>query len=100
MKFSENKAHSANYRSKNELFMRRCRHYKAKESKAEFVSVRYRYRDSLINILCMGVDQKSISQEKVYGNGGQADAVLLVSLDTDTGQVTVLNLSRDTITDR
>lgn len=37
MSFSENEAHSANYRSKNELFMRRCRHYKAKGSKAEWL---------------------------------------------------------------
>lgn len=69
------------------------------EDEISYKGVRYRYRDSLINILCMGVDQKSISQEKVYGNGGQADAIALVSLDTETGQITVLNISRDTMTD-
>lgn len=42
MKFSENEAHSANYRSKNEIFMRRCRHYKAKESKAESLDLNIR----------------------------------------------------------
>lgn len=39
MNISENEAHSAIYCSENEYFARRCRHYKAKESKAEFVSV-------------------------------------------------------------
>lgn len=69
------------------------------EGEISYNGVRYRYRDSLINILCMGVDQKSIAEEKVYGNGGQADAVILVSLDTDTGEITFLNLSRDIMTD-
>ena len=41
MNISENEAHSAIYCSENEYFARRCRHYKAKESKAESVSVPY-----------------------------------------------------------
>lgn len=54
MKFSENEAHSANYRSKNELFMRRCRHYKAKESKAEWLGeilsgIKMGYDDGIIH---------------------------------------------------
>ena len=69
------------------------------ENEISYNGKRYRYRESLINILCMGVDQKSISKEKSYGKGGQADAVFLVSLDTETGQITVLNLSRDTMAD-
>ena len=35
MNFSENEAHFEIYRSKNEHFARRCRHYKSKDSKAE-----------------------------------------------------------------
>ena len=35
--FSENEVHSAIYYSENEFFARRCRHYKAKESKAEWL---------------------------------------------------------------
>ena len=37
MNNSENEAHSAIYCSKNEYFARRCRHYKAKESKAKWL---------------------------------------------------------------
>ena len=40
MNISENEAHSAIYCSENEYFARRCRHYKAKESKAEWLSSR------------------------------------------------------------
>ena len=38
MNISENEAHSAIYCSENEYFARRCRHYKAKESKAEWLA--------------------------------------------------------------
>ena len=40
MNFSENEAHSEIYRSKNEHFARRCRHYKSKDSKAEWLPSR------------------------------------------------------------
>lgn len=48
MKISDNEAHSATYRSENEHFARRCRHYKAKESKAEWLG--YRKYDTLTKI--------------------------------------------------
>lgn len=38
MKISDNEAHSATYRSENEHFARRCRHYKSKDCKAESLS--------------------------------------------------------------
>ena len=40
MNISENEVHSAIYCSENEYFARRCRHYKAKESKAEWLPSR------------------------------------------------------------
>lgn len=40
MNISENEVHSAIYCSENEYFARRCRHYKAKESKAEWLAER------------------------------------------------------------
>lgn len=50
MNISENEAHSAIYCSKNEYFARRCRHYKSKDSKAEWLAERIswletRYKD-------------------------------------------------------
>ena len=54
MNISENEAHSAIYCSENEYFARRCRHYKAKESKAEWLASRIswlemRYGDQKIH---------------------------------------------------
>ena len=40
MNFLENEAHFEIYRSKNEHFARRCRHYKSKDSKAEWLPSR------------------------------------------------------------
>lgn len=40
MNISENEVHLAIYCSENEYFARRCRHYKAKESKAEWLASR------------------------------------------------------------
>lgn len=50
MKISDNEAHSATYRSENEHFARRCRHYKSKDCKAEwlvsiFSGLKIRYDD-------------------------------------------------------
>lgn len=41
MKISDNEAHSATYRSENEHFARRCRHYKSKDCKAEFIPMNF-----------------------------------------------------------
>lgn len=63
----------------------------------------YEKKDSIINILCMGIDKTaaelSAEGEVLYGNGGQADTIFLAVLDTETGELTLLNLSRDTMTD-
>ena len=40
MNFSENEVHSLILRSENEHFARRCRHYKSKDSKAEWLPSR------------------------------------------------------------
>lgn len=48
MNISENEVHSAIYCSENEYFVRRCRHYKAKESKAELVSQHTLWRSSFL----------------------------------------------------
>ena len=42
MKISDNEAHSATYRSENEHFARRCRHYKSKDCKAEWLGEIFR----------------------------------------------------------
>ena len=66
----------------------------------------YEKKTSVINILCMGIDktaeelEEDAEQEEVlYGNGGQADTVFLAVLDLETGKLTLLNISRDSMTD-
>lgn len=63
----------------------------------------YAKKASLINILCMGVDNKTTmpteEDEVVNGSAGQSDTVFLAVLDAETGELTLLNISRDSMTD-
>lgn len=63
----------------------------------------YEKKDTVINILCMGIDRtstmESVNEDVPYGDGGQADSIFLAVMDTTTGQLSLLNISRDTITD-
>lgn len=56
----------------------------------------YELNKDLTTVLVMGVDRRSIQETTYAGTGGQADVVLLVALDTSTGESTVLNISRET----
>lgn len=61
----------------------------------------YRYREELINILCLGIDRATdLTEYDISGNriqNGQSDAILLVSIDTENGRVRVLAVPRDTM---
>jgi len=60
----------------------------------------YRFNESRTNILCIGVDKTSLDLENgVVGSGGQADTLVLLSIDTATGEMDALSISRDTMTD-
>ena len=63
----------------------------------------YKKRDSVINILCLGVDKREIDPDpdevEIYGDAGQADTIFLAALDTVTGKLKLLNISRDTMAD-
>lgn len=62
----------------------------------------YNYRDDVISILLMGIDymadEKSWDEDTV-SNGGNADMLGLVILDTKTFDFSILYIPRDTITD-
>ena len=51
----------------------------------------YTYNTSMIHILCMGIDSK---EDKV----GQADALMLLTLDRENKKISVLAIDRDTMT--
>ena len=61
---------------------------------------KYKYNENLSNILCMGVDVRGkLVEHEEWGSSGQADSNMLISYDTETGQVKVLAISRDTMTE-
>lgn len=61
---------------------------------------KYLFNENVTSILCMGVDKEEIAQDDtVIGNGGQADMLMLVILDTKSGKVKLWNISRDAMTD-
>ena len=58
----------------------------------------YRYNDDIINFLCLGIDKDiPIEEKRETGSEGLADAVLLVSIDVDAGQISLLAIPRETI---
>lgn len=61
---------------------------------------KYCYNEDNINILCMGID-KSIeaSEGESMGGNGQADALVLAVIDSKTGKLSLVNISRDTMVD-
>lgn len=61
---------------------------------------KYTYNQSIRNILFIGVDKKEEMQIQDYaGRGGQADCLILLSLNTKDKTATMLNISRDSIID-
>lgn len=62
----------------------------------------YNYRDDVISILLMGIDymaNEEIWDEETVSNGGNADMLGLVILDTNTFEFSILYIPRDTIAD-
>lgn len=61
--------------------------------------VKYAFNDNRTNILCIGVDKRDLGLENdVVGTGGQADSIAVLSIETKTGAVDILAVSRDAIT--
>lgn len=61
----------------------------------------YQYRDDVVTVLLMGIDYNSDPlhwANDVRSNGGNADVLALVILDTATNEICILNIPRDTMT--
>lgn len=59
----------------------------------------YRYREDVINILCLGIDKKTgMEEEREGGTLGLADAILLISIDTERDALKIIAVPRDTMT--
>lgn len=60
----------------------------------------YEYNENILTFLCLGVDSRqAIDRVKTPGKGGQADTVMLVTLNPDTKEMKMIHISRDTIVD-
>lgn len=73
------------------------------EEEGEFVvykGERYWYNEDIITILCMGIDTSlQETGEDHIGQNGQADALFLAVIDTQKGEFSLVNISRDTMVD-
>ena len=59
----------------------------------------YEFNKNITSLLCIGVDKTNIEDTRGNGINGQADVLLLMAIDTATGKTTIVNISRDTMTD-
>lgn len=59
----------------------------------------YTYNYNLTNILFMGIDTNEEFQERKAGWAGQSDSLVLMSMNKDTKQVKLLQISRDSMAD-
>ncbi len=59
----------------------------------------YRFNESVVSLLFMGVDKTDINADASYGKNGQADSLFLATLDTRTGGAKIIPLSRETMVD-
>ncbi len=62
---------------------------------------RYWYNEDIITVLCIGVDREEFatSDDMVIGENGQADADVLLIFDKNSGEMSILNISRDCMVD-
>lgn len=60
----------------------------------------YEYNSKLTNILFMGIDKTDpLEEQETPGTAGQADCILLISLDRESKEARILQISRETMTD-
>lgn len=60
---------------------------------------KYKYNHSLRTILFMGVDKTEAPKEQEAGQGGQTDSLILMVMNPENQTTTLLEISRDTMTD-
>lgn len=59
----------------------------------------YKFNKNLSTVLLMGIDRRDLDKDEKIGNGGQADVLMLLALNTETGEAKLLNIPRDTYTE-
>ncbi len=78
------------------LFLKRDKAVEGSVQPIRFEGQHYRYNEDLINILCLGIDHdQGLNQEALPGERGQSDAIFLISLNSKTREIKILNIPRD-----
>ena len=60
--------------------------------------VLYEYNQDVTGMLFMGIDREELTENGSYGTNGQADTIMLVTVDTKTGKTFITAIPRDTVT--
>ena len=68
------------------------------EYSVKYNGKKYKYNDKMINILLIGVDTEK-QDETMYGASGNADVLLLGCINTETDEVKIISIPRDTVCD-
>ncbi len=61
--------------------------------------VKYQYNENVTAVLVLGIDKEDIQEDATYGQNGQADTLFLAALDTKSGSINILPISRDAMVD-
>ena len=59
----------------------------------------YLYNEDVVSLLLLGVDKSYINTNASHGKNGQADSLFVATLDTRTGAVKIIPLSREIMAD-
>lgn len=71
----------------------------ASTNEIEWNGKKYTYNNQLINILFLGIDKtEEIDSSYMPGDAGQADCIMLLSLNKETKEARILQINRNTMT--
>lgn len=59
----------------------------------------YQFNENIASVLFMGIDNRQLKENATAGTAGQADALYLFTYNALNGEIKVLSLNRDTMTD-
>lgn len=60
---------------------------------------KYVYNDDVVSIAFLGIDKRTLGADTTIGTAGQADAVIVLTVDTSTGKSKAIAVPRDTMVD-
>lgn len=70
------------------------------EDREGAIDEKYQYKEDLVNILILGIDGRGEKEKNTsYGFGPRADSIYLATFDLSEKNMTLLNISRDIVTD-